>query len=187
MRARQRTFSDGMTVTEYPDADAVVGVGERLAKAYRGKEMKTSFYYSFQSDAQRDVFVEEWLTAERARVAEKAKRRADKAAFVHAIAVGDIVMNTWGYEQTNVDFYQVVATTKATITIRAIGSRSVGGTGSGDMSDRIMPEKNYFSRDSPPLVKRPTAGCSGGGVYIPFTHGCGEVWDGAPKFISWYG
>jgi len=36
--------------------------------------------------------------------------------------VNDVLVSMWGYEQTNVDFYQVVKATAKTVTIREIES-----------------------------------------------------------------
>lgn len=39
--------------------------------------------------------------------------------------VGDILASTWGYEQTNVDFYQVIKVTKASVVLIRMGSKKV--------------------------------------------------------------
>ena len=44
--------------------------------------------------------------------ASKTKRQTEKAearAKGHALQVGDVLMSSWGYDQTNVDYYQVTA------------------------------------------------------------------------------
>ena len=40
-----------------------------------------------------------------------------------AIIVGDIFYSSWGYDQTNVDFYQVVKTTPKTIALKKIDKK----------------------------------------------------------------
>lgn len=54
-------------------------------------------------------------------IAEKAKEGAERERF----KVGALLVNSWGYEQTNVDYYQVVARSKsgATVTLRQIEAR----------------------------------------------------------------
>jgi hypothetical protein len=39
-----------------------------------------------------------------------AQRTAEQRTQVHTLAVGDGIYNSWGYDQTNVDFYEVVRT-----------------------------------------------------------------------------
>lgn len=44
----------------------------------------------------------------------------------YGVQVGDVFYNSWGYEQTNIDFWQVVALRGTTqIVLRAIGSKVV--------------------------------------------------------------
>jgi hypothetical protein len=42
-----------------------------------------------------------------------------------AAEVGMILASTWGYDQTNVDFYEVTKVTAKTVTLRPIKSRRV--------------------------------------------------------------
>jgi hypothetical protein len=40
-------------------------------------------------------------------------------------ATGDVLVSSWGYDQTNVDFYQVVAVTPSSVKIRKISKTIV--------------------------------------------------------------
>jgi len=73
----------------------------------------------------------------------KAKRAAERAAAKENVTVGDIFVASWGWEQTNVDAYQVVAKKGATVTLREIGLKSIEGS-EGFMSDRVVPVKDAF-------------------------------------------
>lgn len=53
--------------------------------------------------------------------------------------VGDILVHAWGYERTNIDFFQVVRVLPASVDIRPIAGRSAG-----DWS--VMPVPNEFRR-----------------------------------------
>lgn len=58
------------------------------------------------------------------------ERKAERAAFKHHFKVGDILSSSWGYEQTNVDFYEVVGLFgKFGIELRQIASELVEDTG----------------------------------------------------------
>jgi hypothetical protein len=64
-------------------------------------------------------------TLERAKAGRLGKRRHDsgpnpKGENPMAFKIGDILTSTWGYEQTNVDFYEVVGTTAKTTEIRKL-------------------------------------------------------------------
>jgi hypothetical protein len=54
------------------------------------------------------------------------------------IIVGSILRCSWGYDQTNVDFYVVTKRTPGMATVRRIGSRRVEGS-EGFMSCRVLP------------------------------------------------
>lgn len=61
------------------------------------------------------------------------------------VHVGDIFYDIWGYDQTNVDFYQVVSLRAAhTAVIRRIGGRVVEESG---MSGKIVPDRDNFLDD----------------------------------------
>jgi len=69
---------------------------------------------------------------EYAEAVRKEEKPAKKAEPVNAfgVRVGDVFYNSWGYEQTNIDFWQVVALKgKTMITLRAIGSENAKDLG----------------------------------------------------------
>lgn len=76
-------------------------------------------------------------TAEHAR---RQKRQADKSAArakPHGLAVGDVLRSVWGYDQTNVDYYQVT---------KLIGTQMVEYRRIGALSE----ETHYMQGDSAP-------------------------------------
>jgi len=56
----------------------------------------------------------------------------------HNLKANDILSCSWGYEQTNVDFYIVLAATPKTITLQEIGSTEKA---TGSMTAKVMPDK----------------------------------------------
>jgi hypothetical protein len=63
----------------------------------------------------------------------------------HPVAVGDIFRMSWGYDQTNVDYFQVVKTTPKGVYVREIGSVMVPGTdGRNSMSCKVCPAPDNF-------------------------------------------
>lgn len=72
------------------------------------------------------------------------KRKKEKATNLKAtFDVGSVLYTSWGYEQTNVSFYQVVGFTgKSTVLVRRIGERRVE---SGYMSGTTFPKTDTFS------------------------------------------
>ena len=50
---------------------------------------------------------------------------------MHTLKVGDVLSSSWGYEQTNVTFYQVTRVTKASIELGVLRSKE---TSDGELS-----------------------------------------------------
>ena len=91
----------------------------------------------------------------------------------HNIKPGDIFYNTWGWEQTNIDFYQVVSTTTNTVKIRRINQTREYKASSMSGNTAAIPN-DYISEEV--LLKKPFFG--DGGWRLRFEHGAGCKWDG---------
>lgn len=108
----------------------ISGVPDRLiAIGYYGKSEKPAFHFRFRSAEARAEHVKKWFermaAAAAAKVERKEQRKADLAK-PHKLVVGSILKASWGYEQTNVDYYEVVALVgKRSVDIRPIGSGNV--------------------------------------------------------------
>ena len=101
--------------------------------------------------------------------------------------VGDILVASWGYEQSNVDYYQVVAVTKSSVRIREIQAKRVGGvTG----MDYLMPVPDAFvsvnpmrlndqpHREDKGALHRIQRGWSGGYSVTLSSYSHATLWDG---------
>jgi len=95
------------------------------ATAYVRKALKPRFQYYFKTREARDEYAQKWIknTVER-----EASKKADRAKqnAPHTLVVGDVLNTSWGYDQTNVDYFQVVELKgKATVKLREISAVSV--------------------------------------------------------------
>jgi hypothetical protein len=61
------------------------------------------------------------------------------------VKVGDLFASSWGYDQTNVEFFKVVGLTKSgkSARIRQIGMTSKSNDGGSDMSDSVTPDPKH--------------------------------------------
>lgn len=100
----------------------------------------------------------------------------------HDIKPGDIFYNSWGYEQTNIDFYQVISTTAKTITLRAINGTS-DEYNAYQMTGSTVAAKDSFCNDE--LIRK-TPYLMGGEWRVNFEFGAGGQWDGSPMDYSCY-
>ena len=55
------------------------------------------------------------------------------------LALGDILVSSWGYDQTNIDFYQVVGFTPSGKSVKLIAIESEHVETTGFMSERVRP------------------------------------------------
>ena len=84
--------------------------GQPCACGFRRSSLKAAFAYRYCNAQEREKYVSDWLTAENTRIAEKAAIKGS-----HSLKVGDVLYTSWGYEQTNVDFYEVTAVRGAVV------------------------------------------------------------------------
>jgi hypothetical protein len=108
--------AEGMETVTRDGIDAIVYVyevkGRPHACMFGGKRSKPDSHYYYRSVEARDKAVEDYFDGIQAsadrKAAYKAKQKAEKEKAVESIKVGDIFVGSWGYDQTNVEFYQVV-------------------------------------------------------------------------------
>lgn len=103
--------------------------------------------------------------------ADQAKRELAPVPTAH---VGDILDVSWGYEETHIDFYQVVDVNGATATIRKIGKTVER---SDDYSDYVVPKPGTFVGE--PKKKR-IQKSSYGAYSIAVGDHHATPWDGKP-------
>lgn len=107
--------------------------GALCAIAFYGKAIKPAFRYRFRSAELRDTHCGDWAGGVMRAQERTAARRAQRNQ-PHTLTVGDVLMSMWGYEQTNVDYYEVTARHGRTqITLREIAAhREATGSMVGD-------------------------------------------------------
>lgn len=59
-----------------------------------------------------------------------------------AVPVGTIYRSMWGYEQTNVDYYEVVKATAKTATLRQIATETIRAA--GQMAEYVVPSPGEY-------------------------------------------
>ncbi len=168
---------------EFPDA-AVIAYCYQSAKgpafvAYKGRQSKPARFYVFHDAGRRDENLADFVRQE----TESEDRKRERRETGHGLAVGDIVYSVWGYEQTNVDFYEVVRvpSTRSAV-VRQIEKDTTGGA--GRMSGEVTAKPGVFIETAKESTRR-AAGlhCLNGGA---LSHGTLHKWDGRPKSVSWY-
>lgn len=188
-RAQQLTHlrGQGWRVVAFKTCSLIVAFstfGERFAaKAWTRKADKTDWYYTFSTMAKLEAYVAQYEKSVISREASKASRKAERSTERATLkasdhwTVGDVIYNSWGYDQTNIDFYQVVEVKAKSIVVREVAANSndVGGPSGG----KTAPRRGLFT--GKPMLKP----CDERGR-ISFRHGGASKWDGRALGCSSY-
>lgn len=123
--------------------------GKPTALAYSGKSSKPIFHYTFENESRRIEFINDKiknrLAIKKSNDDWKNERKKENDALINDVKVGDIFYASWGYEQTNIDFFQVVAKNKSMLTLRELKyTREITGHDQG----YLTPLKNKFCNDT---------------------------------------
>lgn len=176
----QHLRGKGWFVTRHSTVNAAIGFrrledGGFQVKGWAGRARKPAFFYRFPTQEKAEAHVAEWLEglndwAER----QKARRAESQAVDAREFwTVGDVGEYSWGYDQTNVDFFQVTRVSRASVWIRPIGSASSdhGQPGGGV----CQPRRGRFTGEE--CRKR-------GGQSLSMDHGILAKWDGKACYTS---
>ena len=105
--------------------------GKPCAVAFWGTAAKSLWRHSFRSESERNRTIWEFKESVEAHVTRR-RQEADPIT----LKVGDIVNTSWGYDQTNVEFYVVTRVSKARVWVRRIKADSEA---IGYMQERTWP------------------------------------------------
>lgn len=148
------------------------------ALGYAGTSGKPAFHFRFATDERRQAFLAEWVERELAKVSVRAQAKAKRQTAAHGLVLGDVLYTSWGYDQTNVDFYEVInVRTSKTVHVRKLRQTT---TETGFMSGNTQPIAGEFSGEKV-FVCRATGERS-----VTVDGRPGRWWDGRPLSCSWY-
>lgn len=140
------------------------------AVAFHGKAKKPDWKFRFTTEAKRAERIQSFFESRRVHLFRMAERRKE-ANKPHNLEVGHILRASWGYEQTNIDYFQVTKVIgKTMVEIREIGS--VSDT-TGHMSGTCTPKLDAFT--SEPMRRK----VSNGSVTVDRSR-YARIWDGTP-------
>lgn len=98
---------------------------------------------------------------------------------MHTLIVGDILNSSWGYEQTNVTFYQVTRVTKSSVELGVI--KSAENYDGQSMTGTKTPLPGEFVSTNR-FLKR----VKGAGQVKITSYEYARLWDGKPAHFSSY-
>lgn len=156
-----------------------VDLERNIAIFYKGKGTKHLWYNRFRNpeDMKKKI-----LTTISGLMAweDKKKERKEARKAPTGLKLGDILYTSWGYDQTNVNFYQVVGLSgKQTVQLQEIASTTVEGAGGpttyvSAVKDRFITEKVTTHRAVNDRVRINS-------------YASAYLWDGKPKYETGLG
>lgn len=158
-------------------------------KIWPPKAIKPAANYRFRSPEQRQQFIDRYMSnhdAHTAAVVERRQSRGGTPEQKALVKVGGIFVYSWGYDQTNVDYFQVVEVKGggSTVVIRKIGGSLVPDMVPGPMAGYTTPNADQFLEREEPMTKR--VRFDGNGPFLSMDYSIARLWDGRPDYRSWY-
>jgi len=148
-----------------------------------GKGTKPINNYYFHSLEQRENSISEICEGQEVRKGMKEARRKQKTDYIPQSKPGDIFVCSWGYEQTNIDFYQLIEIHGKTGIFIEIGCKFVENrerNGYHDMSAHVVADPSSKIGD---IFRKQIL--PGERINLASYKYC-HKWDGREEYCSWY-
>ena len=188
------------TLTDAFGIEVFYSVELKKAIFYAGKSSKAWWFFRFSSiDEMMDRIyksVDNQIRIENEKIEKKEAQKKVMDTFKASdyFSVGDVIVNTWGWEQTNVDFYQVVDVLNKKIRVKEIGAKIVENSMySHGMACELVPAKDSFvekGRKTEYLLSLKAdikkSGEVSARICNPESYYYFRKWDGRPEYSSWY-
>ena len=147
---RENYFPEGTEPIDSQGTDAAIyfyatDQFEFCAVAFAGRAQKPLFQHWFPDAEGRQHKAQSLIDNRKTGMAYKAEHDAKRKGFQKSgpkVKVGDIFYTSWGYEQTNVDFYQVVGVPSTHFALLRQLERDFEPT--EYMQGRVTPKKSEF-------------------------------------------
>lgn len=147
-----------------------------FAIAFQGVSGKPIWHYFYKDPARRAQQIKASIESRKASMERQNLLRQQRKEFQHGLKQGDILYSSWGYEQTNIDYYEVVAVRGKAVAIREIESRIVSDSG---YSHKVVPVPGRYT--GPAIKKIPSSGYQGRPMIRLTSYSIAQLWDGVPK------
>ena len=153
---------------------------------WRPKATKPYANYYFRDELARERYINEQVASQERRQqakAEAAAARKPTQEQLDAVKIGHIFVSSWGYEQTNVNYYEVISRSGQTVTVREISQKSTGTETGNGMADYRLPVAGSFRGE--PFKKRLNFWRGQAGIKVSSCQHA-STWNGQEMYCSWY-
>lgn len=162
-----------LAIYKYEDKGVLYGI------AFQAKSNKPVWHYRFRNEQDFEREVESTAQARRMTLQHKVDKMLDRRMRQHDLKVGDILVSSWGYDQTNIDFYEVTSIIGKQVTIREIATRFTEQN--GPAGNKVVPIPGRYV--GPEMRKLPSG--SGANVSVKINgHQYARKWDGSAQYAA---
>lgn len=113
-------------------------------------------------------------------VSERRQKRKGNPELHELVKLGSIFVTSWGYEQTNIEFFQVIERKETMVVIRPIKQQQ--GEATSWCSAKTIALPNEFFGE--PMKKRLAFDCGKPSISI-YSFASAYLWDGKERHCSW--
>ena len=147
------------------------------AMCFIGSAAKPAWRYSFRTEADRERRITDQIASCKAREKMMAESKAE-AAKPCKIEVGSILVTSWGYDQTNREFFKVIDKKGTrTLVVQEVEQISANTGDEAWLTGKSLPGET-FAKNSKPYTIRASYG-----DHVKIEGHYASVWDGFP--VSW--
>lgn len=160
-----------------------------VAIVWHGNKKKPALYQAYRTEEDMNQSLDSWYQYKLKTAQEIAERKSKEKAMRSkplGINVGDIFYHSWGYEQTNIDFYEVIRIVGKRVVFRKLLQET---TETGFMCGPTVP---LPGTDGGKIMTKSPRWCwsnytNDAYLDVSMEYGFMGPWDGKPKECSWYG
>lgn len=172
--AKEEVYYNLSIISYYKE---VKGFKRPCLTVFRGAALKPVLKYYYLSEEYRQAEISKLKAEEDQKERIKREHLEAQKEFTHSLQIGDILCSSWGFEQTNIDFYQVINVKGKYIIIREIAEKR---SYTDSMSGKTMPIKDEYIGESLKMK-----------VYLDNkirlnSYQWAKKWEGQPKYFSTY-
>ncbi|MDE2232516.1 MAG: hypothetical protein KGJ90_00090 [Patescibacteria group bacterium] len=108
---------------------------------FAGRAEKPTINYTIRNEKELESTIAKFFKSRRGHKELVGKLREERKAFVHNVKVGDIYRTNWGYDQTNVEFFEVIEIRGKFAVLRELQQAREGG---GPEGYRCVPQSGLY-------------------------------------------
>ena len=157
LQLRRSKYRNQSYILHYEDAalgiEIYINLAGTVTQGWSGRKEKSSFHYRFEDPKSTLNFINSFIQKCSDHAREKEKVRLEKKSATRDLVVGDVLVSSWGYEQTNIDYYQVIRLAgKVSVVLQQIAKQSTPHNHT--MTGKCTPLLNSFIGDEFTAIAR---------------------------------